>query len=71
MPSKIAHILASDDAVGSEELEAAIIYLDAKLQDAARRNEPVPFLAFRNKVIFKATLRLRSDSFRQQPDRPS
>ena len=64
MPSKIAHILASDDAVGSEELEAAIIYLDEKLQDAARRNEPVPFLAFRNKVIFKATLRLRSDSFR-------
>lgn len=71
MPSKIAHILASDDAVGSEELEAAIIYLDEKLQDAARRNEPVPFLAFRNKVIFKATLRLRGDSFRQQPDRPS
>jgi hypothetical protein len=71
MPSKIAHILASDDAVGSEELEAAIIYLDEKLQDAARRNEPVPFLAFRNKVIFKATLRLRSEGLRQQPERPS
>jgi hypothetical protein len=55
-------MLATDDAVGSDELEAAIDYLRNKLQDAELRNDPVPFLAYRNKMIFEATLKLRSDS---------
>jgi hypothetical protein len=64
MPKKIARILANDDAVGSDELEAAINYLDAKLRNAGLRDEPVPFLAYRNKVIFEATLQLRRDDYR-------
>lgn len=59
MPKKIACILAQDDAVGSEELEAAISYLNNKLRSAELENEPVPFLAYRNKVIFETTLKLR------------
>jgi hypothetical protein len=59
MPIAIARMLATDDAVGSEELEAAIRYLDDKLRDCTLRNEPVPFLTYRNKVIFQTTLRLR------------
>ena len=59
MPRRIATQLASDDAVGSEELEAAIIYLSEKIRDAAHRNEPIPFLAHRNRMIFEKTLALR------------
>ncbi|MDE1159560.1 MAG: hypothetical protein PW791_15050 [Neorhizobium sp.] len=59
MPIGIARMLATDDAVGSEELEAAILYLDDKLRDCALKDEPVPFLTYRNKVIFQTTLQLR------------
>ncbi|RWX77176.1 hypothetical protein EPK99_16135 [Neorhizobium lilium] len=59
MPSKIARILAQDDAVGSEELEAAISYLKDKICNAELSDEPTPFLAYRNKVIFETTLKLR------------
>jgi hypothetical protein len=59
MPKKIAQVLAADDAVGSEELEAAIFYLSGKLQEAEFRNEPVPFLSYRNKAIFETTLKMR------------
>lgn len=59
MPRRIATQLARDEAVGSEELEAAIIYLSEKIKDAAKRDEPVPFLAYRNRLIFKTTLALR------------
>ena len=59
MPRHIAGRLARDEAVGSEELEAAIAYLNDKIKDAEQRNEPVPFLAHRNRMIFKATLALR------------
>jgi len=59
MPRRIATQLASDEAVGSEELEAAIIYLSEKIKDAERSNEPIPFLAYRNRLIFKTTLALR------------
>jgi hypothetical protein len=59
MPRRIARQLASDEAVGSEELEAAIIYLTEKIKDAANRNEPMPFLAYRNRMIFETTLALR------------
>ena len=59
MPRRIATQLASDEAVGSEELEAAIFYLSEKIKDAAVRDEPAPFLAYRNRMIFEATLALR------------
>jgi hypothetical protein len=59
MPKKAARILAFDTAVATEELEAAISYLEQKLDDAALRNEPVPFLAYRNKMIFRTTLDIR------------
>jgi hypothetical protein len=59
MPTGIASQLASDQAVGSEELEAAIVYLNQKIRDAETRNEPIPFLAYRNRMIFKTTLALR------------
>lgn len=59
MPRRIATQLACDDAVGSEELEAAIFYLNEKIKDAAQRDEPVPFLAYRNRLIFETTLALR------------
>ena len=62
MPTTIARMLAADDAVGSEELKAAIIYLSNKLKEAECRNEPVPFLSYRNKVIFETTLKLRHES---------
>ncbi|TNM65925.1 hypothetical protein [Aliirhizobium smilacinae] len=63
MPRRIATQLASDDAVGSEELEAAIIYLSEKIKDAAHSNEPVPFLAYRNRLIFETTLALRRHEY--------
>jgi hypothetical protein len=59
MPKKAARILASDTAVATEELEAVISYLDEKLASARVRDEPVPFLAYRNRVIFQTTLNLR------------
>jgi hypothetical protein len=59
MPKKAARILASDTAVATEELEAVISYLDEKLDNARAGNEPVPFLAYRNKVIFQTTLNIR------------
>ncbi|UIY30165.1 hypothetical protein LZK73_05555 [Neorhizobium galegae] len=42
-----------------KRLEAAISYLEQKLNDASLRNEPVPFLAYRNRVIFQTTLDIR------------
>jgi hypothetical protein len=62
MPISIARMLATDDAVGSEELEAAIRYLDDKLKDCSIKNEPVPFLTYRNKIIFETTLKFRYGS---------
>ncbi|CDN46677.1 hypothetical protein [Neorhizobium galegae] len=59
MPKKAARTLAFDTAVANEELEAAISYLEQKLNDASFRNEPVPFLAYRNRVIFQTTLDIR------------
>lgn len=59
MPRKIATKLASDEAVGSEELQAAIAYLTDKINDAHERDEPIPFLSYRNRMIFEATLALR------------
>ena len=59
MPKKAARILAMDAAVATEELEAVISYLNDKLDNAKARDEPVPFLAFRNKVIFQTTLNIR------------
>ncbi|MBW6420947.1 hypothetical protein KX729_05785 [Rhizobium sp. XQZ8] len=59
MPKKAARILASDTAVATEELEAVISYLDEKLDNARARDEPVPFLAYRNRVIFQTTLNIR------------
>ena len=61
MPIKIARMLAEDDAVGSEELDAAIGYLGAKIRNAALDNEPIPFLAYRNKMIFETTLKIRRE----------
>ncbi|SFB07104.1 hypothetical protein SAMN03159496_01680 [Rhizobium sp. NFR07] len=61
MPRNIAYQLASDEAVGSEELEAAIAYLNDKIRSAELRHEPIPFLAYRNKVIFQTTLNLRRE----------
>ncbi len=61
MPSKIARLLAHDDAVGSEELEAAIAYLRNKIRTAELDGLPAPFLAYRNKLIFETTLRLRRE----------
>ncbi len=61
MPRRIATQLAGDEAVGSTELEAAIVYLNEKIKDAEIRNEPIPFLAYRNRMIFEATLALRRD----------
>jgi hypothetical protein len=52
-------MLAKDDAVGSDELEAAIGYLGEKIRKAEAGDDPFPFLAYRNKVIFEATLKLR------------
>jgi hypothetical protein len=62
MPRRIATQLASDEAVGSQELEAAIVYLSEKIKNAELRNEPIPFLAYRNRVIFQTTLNLRRDT---------
>jgi hypothetical protein len=59
MPKKAANILASDTTVATEELEAVISYLDEKLDSARARDEPVPFLAYRNKAIFQTTLNIR------------
>ena len=59
MPMNVARSLAVEEAVGSEELEAAVHYLDNKLRDAALRDEPVPFLSYRNKLIFETTLKIR------------
>jgi hypothetical protein len=61
MPIKIARMLAEDDAVGSEELDAAIGYLGAKIRNATLDNEPIPFLAYRNKMIFETTLKIRRE----------
>lgn len=62
MPKKVARILAKDDAVGSDELWAAVAYLGEKIDEAKFRNEPAPFLAYRNKLIFECTLKLRGES---------
>ena len=65
MPKKAARMLAFDSTVASEELEAAISYLEQKLADASFRNEPVPFLAYRNRMIFRTTLDIRRQKTRR------
>jgi|AraplaDrversion2_2_1032049.scaffolds.fasta_scaffold02407_9 hypothetical protein len=66
MPNNIAQMLAEDDAVGSEELEAAIRYLSDKIRNAEGDGQPFPFLAYRNRVIFETTLKLRSGGILKQ-----
>ena len=63
MPKKVARILAADDAVGTEELEAVIHSLNDKLHLAKINDDPVPFLTYRNRRIFEATLRIRTDQY--------
>ncbi|MBP1842343.1 hypothetical protein J2046_000587 [Rhizobium petrolearium] len=66
MPKEAARILASDTTVTTEELEAIICYLNQKLDGACSRNEPVPFLAYRNRTLFQAVLNIRrSESARR------
>lgn len=43
MPRRIATQLASDDAVGSEELEAAIFYLNEKSKMQHKETSPSLF----------------------------
>lgn len=69
MPKDAARILASDTTVTTEELEAIICYLNQKLDDARSRNEPVPFLAYRNKMIFQATLSIRQGGSARRNER--
>ena len=69
MPREAARSLAFDTTVTNEELEAIICYLDQKLQNARSRNEPVPFLAYRNKAIFQATLNIRQGEGALQRER--
>lgn len=65
MPNKfaaMANTLAQDDTVASDEIAAAIDYMELKLKNAAARNEPVPFVAFRTRTILSAALRLRQEA---------
>lgn len=59
MPETVAKKLAADPSVGTEELEAAVHYMAEKLIEAALRDDPAPFLTYRNKMIFETTLRIR------------
>ncbi|WP_117190789.1 hypothetical protein [Rhizobium terrae] len=67
MPMKAARMLALETAVATEELEAVISYLDQKLDEASSRNEPVPFLAYRNRMIFQETLDIRQGKIWSPP----
>jgi hypothetical protein len=56
---KAALVLAGDGKLGTDEIEAVIAYLSNKIADAAAREEPAPFLAYRNRLIFNRTLEMR------------
>lgn len=65
MPNRfaaMANTLAQDDTVASDEIAAAIEYMEMKLKIAAARKEPVPFVAFRTRTILQAALRLRHEA---------
>lgn len=59
MPKTVARKLAADSSIGTEELEAAVHYMKEKLIEATLRNDPAPFLTYRNKIIFETTLKIR------------
>lgn len=56
---KTALALASNDDLGNDEIEAVIDYLSNKIADAALKGKPAPFLAYRNRLIFRRTLEIR------------
>lgn len=65
MPKKLAvmaNALANDDTVASDEIAAAIDYLDMKIKDAEARGEPLPFVAFRTRTLLETALKLRRDA---------
>lgn len=56
MPAENA--LARNPNVRDEELKAAIDYLRAKIRRAAHKGQPVPFNAYRSKLIFEKALNI-------------
>lgn len=59
MPAENA--LARNPNVRDEELKAAIDYLRAKIRRAAHKGQPVPFNAYRSKLIFEKALNIRTE----------
>ena len=57
MPAE--HALARNSNIRDEELKAAIDYLCAKIRRAAHKGQPVPFNAYRSKLIFEKALNIR------------
>ena len=65
MPKKLAvmaNALANDDTVASDEIAAAIDYMDMKIKDAEVRGAPLPFVAFRTRTLLETALKLRRDA---------
>ncbi|MCJ8519619.1 hypothetical protein ABID21_002660 [Pseudorhizobium tarimense] len=65
MPKRLATMastLAQDISVDSDEIVAAIDYMDMKLRGAEADNKPVPFVAFRTRTILTAALKLRREA---------
>ncbi|TRB06338.1 hypothetical protein EXN61_14270 [Agrobacterium tumefaciens] len=58
MPAENA--LARNPNVRDEELKAAIDYLRAKIRRAAHKGQPVPFNAYRSKLIFEKAMNIRT-----------
>lgn len=58
----MANTLAQDDTVDSDEIAAAIDYMEMKIRAAEARHEPVPFVAFRTRTILTIALKLRRES---------
>ncbi|KRA62288.1 hypothetical protein ATU3B_13580 [Agrobacterium genomosp. 3 str. CIP 111-78] len=58
MPAE--HALARNPNIRDEELKAAIDYLCAKIRRAAHKGQPVPFNAYRSKLIFEKALNIRT-----------
>lgn len=59
MPVNAAKRLAGITTVTTEELEAMFACVNQKLASAAERNEPVPLLDYRSKIILTKTLEIR------------
>jgi hypothetical protein len=62
MPIEEAHSLANNPRVRDEELEAATAFLTMKIRDAGNKGRPIPFLAYRSKVIFEMAYEIRHPS---------